>query len=59
MNDEIKNEIEKAAELLGMSLDDATARFEEICSKNNVDANEEHLLARSLWRQYLYLLTMR
>ena len=28
MNDEIKNEIEKAAELLGMSLDDAMAKFE-------------------------------
>ena len=52
MNDEIKNEIEKAAELLGMSLEDATARFEEICSKNNVDADKEPLLARSLWRQY-------
>ena len=52
MNDEIKNEIEKAAELLGMSLDDATARFEEICSKNNVDAEKEPLLARSLWRQF-------
>ncbi len=41
MNDEIMNEIEKAAELLGMSLDDAKARFEEICSKNNVDAEKE------------------
>ena len=52
MNDEIMNEIEKAAELLGMSLDDAKARFEEICSKNNVDAEKEPLLARSLWRQF-------
>lgn len=52
MNDEIKNEIEKAAELLGMSLDDAMARFEDICSKNNVDAVTEPLLARSLWRQF-------
>jgi len=52
MNDEIKNEIEKAAELLGMSLDDAMAKFEEICSKNNVNVETEGLLARSLWRQF-------
>ena len=30
MNDEIKNDIEKAAEILGMSLEDAMTRFEEI-----------------------------
>jgi len=52
MNDEIRNEIEKAAELLGMTLDDAMAKFEEICSKNNVNVETEGLLARSLWRQF-------
>ncbi len=52
MNDEIMNEIRKAAELLGMSESDATAKFEEICSKNSVDASQEPLLARGLWRQF-------
>ena len=42
MNDEIKNDIEKAAEILGMSQEDAMTRFEDICSKNNVNASEEH-----------------
>ena len=52
MNDEIKNDIEKAAEILGMSLEDAMTRFEEICSKNNVNATEEPQLARGLWKAF-------
>lgn len=52
MNDEIKNEIEKAAELLGMTLDEGMMKFEEICSKNNINPVTESLLARSLWRQF-------
>jgi len=52
MNEEMINELKKAAEMLGMTEEDAMAKFEEICSKNNVDASEEPLLARGLWRQY-------
>ena len=52
MNEEMINELRKAAELLSMSEQDAIAKFEEICSKNNVNASEEPLLARGLWRQY-------
>ena len=50
MNDEIRNDIEKAAEILGMSLEDAMAKFEEICSKNSVNVEEEPQLARGLWK---------
>ena len=52
MNDEIRNDIEKAAEILGMSLEDAMAKFEEICSKNNVSVEEEPQLARGLWKAF-------
>ncbi len=52
MNEEMKNEIMKAAEILGLSEEDAMSKFEDICSKNNLDASKEPLLARGLWRQY-------
>ena len=52
MNEEMINELRKAAELLGMTEEDAMTKFEDICSKNNVNASEEPLLARGLWRQY-------
>ena len=35
MNEEMKNEIMKAAEILGLSEEDAMSKFEDICSKNN------------------------
>ncbi len=54
MNDEIRNDIEKAAEILGMSLEDAMAKFEEICSKNNVSPDTEPQLARGLWKQFFF-----
>ena len=52
MNDEIMNEINKAAELLGMSEDEALTKFNDICALNNLNATEEPLLAKGLWRQY-------
>ena len=52
MNDEIRNDIEKAAEILGMSLEDAMAKFEEICSKNTVSVEEDPQVARGLWKAF-------
>tara|TARA_R110000744_G_scaffold97818_5_gene189004 strand:+ start:1989 stop:3227 length:1239 start_codon:yes stop_codon:yes gene_type:complete len=52
MNDEIMNEIKKAAELLGMTETDALAKFEDICTQNSIDASKEPLMARALWRQF-------
>ena len=37
MNEEMINELRKAAELLSMSEQDAIAKFEEICSKNKTN----------------------
>ena len=52
MNEEIRNEIEKAAEILGMPVDEVTDKFNDICSQNNLDTNEEPQLARGLFRQW-------
>ena len=52
MNDEIRKEIEKAAEILGMSVDEVTEKFNDICTQNNLDTNEEPQLARGLFRQW-------
>jgi hypothetical protein len=56
MNDEnieqLKNEIEKGAELLDMSLEDALKKVDEICLQNGLDKDNDALLVLSLWRQY-------
>ena len=52
MDETIREEIRKAAELLGMGEEEAVKKFNDICTQNNVDATEEPLLARGLWRQY-------
>ena len=48
----LKNEVEKAAELLGMSIDDAWAKIDEICSQNSLDKTSDALIVLSLWRQF-------
>tara|TARA_R100000988_G_scaffold103828_1_gene85857 strand:+ start:6003 stop:7262 length:1260 start_codon:yes stop_codon:yes gene_type:complete len=54
MKKEMKDEIAKAAEKLGMSEEDALAKYEEICQKNGLDpsSDDDFLLARGLWRTY-------
>lgn len=52
MNEEIKNEIKKAAEILGMTEEEGKQKFLDICQQNQIDIEKESLLARSLWRQY-------
>lgn len=52
MEEEMKNEIEKAAELLGMTEAEAFVKFEDILTKNEIDVEQEPLLARGLWRQF-------
>ena len=52
MNNEIENEIRKAAEILGMTEEEGKQKFMDICEQNNIDIEKESLLARSLWRQY-------
>ena len=52
MDEKIMDEIRKAADILGMSEEEALKKFNDICTQNDVDATEEPLLARGLWRQY-------
>ena len=52
MDETIMEEIRKAADILGMSEEEALKKFNDICTQNDVDATEEPLLARGLWRQY-------
>jgi len=52
MNNEINDEIKKAAEILGMTEEEGKTKFLDICQQNNINIETESLLARSLWRQY-------
>tara|TARA_B100000131_G_scaffold261467_1_gene257612 strand:- start:1082 stop:2329 length:1248 start_codon:yes stop_codon:yes gene_type:complete len=54
MKKEMNDEIVKAAEKLGMSEEDALAKYQEICDKNGLspDSDDDYLLARGLWRTY-------
>ena len=54
MKKEMNDEIVKAAEKLGMSEEDALAKYQAICQKNGLDADsdDDYLLARGLWRTY-------
>ena len=52
MNEIIMKEIKKAAEVLGLSEDEVLAKFNDICTQNNIDMAKEELLARGLFRQW-------
>ena len=52
MDEIIMKEITKAAEVLDMSQDDVLAKFNDICTQNNIDMAKEELLARGLFRQW-------
>ena len=51
MNEEMKNEIEKSAQYINMSVEDATAKFNDICAENGIETNDP--LAKGLWRNYV------
>ena len=52
MNENMKNEIEKYAEVIGVTLEEASAIFESIVADNSldVDIEEQLLVARSVFR---------
>ena len=55
MNEQMMNEINMAAKKLGMSEEDALAKFNSICESNSVDPEKDEKslqLARSLWRLF-------
>tara|TARA_R110000787_G_scaffold255605_1_gene360957 strand:+ start:280 stop:1497 length:1218 start_codon:yes stop_codon:yes gene_type:complete len=51
MNEEMKNEIEKSAQYIDMSVEDAIAKFNNICSENGIETTDD--LAKGLWRNYV------
>ena len=52
MEKEIKNELEKAAELLTMEFGEVEKKWDEIVSTNGLEMPKEQLLARGLFRQW-------
>lgn len=52
MEEKLRNEINKAAEMLQMEVSEVEAKYMEICTANNLDPVNDMLLARSLFRQW-------
>jgi len=52
MEEKIKNEINKAAEMLQKEVSEVEAKYMEICNANSLDPVNDMLLARSLFRQW-------
>ena len=52
MEKEIKNELEKAAELLTMEIGEVEKKWNEIVTTNGLELPKEQLLARGLFRQW-------
>jgi len=50
--EKLMNEMNKGAELLGITAEDASAKVDEICLQNGLNREEDALLVLSLWRQY-------
>jgi len=51
MDENMKSEIEKSAQYIGMSVEEATNKFEEICSENNIETTNP--IAKGLWRNFV------
>jgi len=51
MDENKKNEIEKSASYIEMSVEEALAKFEEICQENNIETSNP--ISIGLWRNYV------
>ena len=51
MDENTKNEVMKGAEVLGISQDDATAKFSELCQQNGIE--DTNPIGLGLWRNYV------
>lgn len=51
MNEEMRNEIEKSAQYINMTVEDAISKFNDICSENGIGTDDP--LAKGLWRNYV------
>tara|TARA_R110001606_G_scaffold399110_1_gene580765 strand:+ start:653 stop:1876 length:1224 start_codon:yes stop_codon:yes gene_type:complete len=51
MDENMKNEITKGAEVIGLSAEEGMAKFEEICSENTIETTNP--IAKGLWRNFV------
>ncbi len=51
MDENMKTEIEKGAQAIGLSVEEAKNKFEEICSENSIEATNP--IAKGLWRNFV------
>ena len=51
MNENVRAEIEKSAQYISMSVEEAIAKFEEICSANGLETNNPASIG--VWRNYV------
>ena len=51
MNEDIKAEIEKSAQFINLSAEEAMDKFKEICSENGIEADNP--IAKGVWRNYV------
>ena len=56
MNEKVKNELEMAAKLLGMSSEDVQTKWTSIVNDNDLDVNNESELKLGLTNQWHQLL---
>ena len=51
--EKLMKEVELGANRIGITLEDAVLKIDEICQQNGLDKNEEPLVVMNLWRQYV------
>ena len=51
MNENLKAEIEKSAQYINLSVEEAMNKFEEICSENGIETTNP--IAKGLWRNFV------
>jgi len=51
--EKLMKEVELGAGRIGLPLEDAVLKIDEICQQNGLDKNEEPLIVMNLWRQYV------
>lgn len=52
MNENVKNNLEKAAEVLGWPVEQVNEKFEEVCKSNGINSQEEPLLAMGVFNTW-------
>jgi hypothetical protein len=51
MNEKMKKEIENSLSIIGMTLEEATQKYESICAENNIETSDQ--IGVALWRSHV------